>query len=104
VPHPARQRGEQRQLIATLLLQPASTTLLISRSVRCRSSNGQEIGKGRMGHSLPLRLAGYAGMDIGRDNGGVVDRAYAGKAPFAFTGTIKRVVFDIKPHLSADDD
>jgi hypothetical protein len=72
--------------------------------VRCRSSNGQEIGKGRMGHSLPLRLSGYADMDIGRDNGGVVDRAYAAKAPFAFTGTIKRVVFDIKPHLSADDD
>jgi hypothetical protein len=67
-------------------------------------ANGTEIGKGRMDHSVPLRFSGYAGMDIGRDNGGVVDRAYADKAPFAFTGTIKKVVFDIKPHLSADDD
>ena len=40
---------------------------------------------------------GYAGMDIGRDNGLVVDRAYAAKAPYAFTGTVKKVVFDLKP-------
>jgi hypothetical protein len=58
-------------------------------------ANGQEIGKGRMDHTVPLRFSGYVGMDIGRDNGGVVDRAYADKAPFAFTGTIKKVVFDI---------
>ena len=67
-------------------------------------ANGTEIGKGRMDHTVPLRFSGYAGMDIGRDNGGVVDRAYAAKAPFACTGTIKKVVFDIKPHLSAGDD
>jgi hypothetical protein len=40
-------------------------------------ANGQEIGKGRMDHTVPLRFSGYAGMDIGRDNGGVVDRGYA---------------------------
>jgi len=39
----------------------------------------------------------YAGMDIGRDNGGVVDLAYENKAPYAFTGTLKQVVFDLKP-------
>ena len=67
-------------------------------------ANGQEIGKGRMDHTVPLRFSAYAGMDIGRDNGGVVDRNYANRAPYAFTGTIRRVVFDIKPHLSAADD
>ncbi len=36
-------------------------------------------------------------MDIGRDNGGVVDLAYEEKAPYAFTGTVKKVVFDFKP-------
>jgi hypothetical protein len=36
-------------------------------------------------------------MDIGRDNGGVVDLAYEDKAPYAFTGTVKQVVFDLKP-------
>jgi arylsulfatase len=36
-------------------------------------------------------------MDIGCDNGLVVDRAYHDKAPYAFTGTVKKVVFDLKP-------
>ena len=40
----------------------------------------------------------YAGMDIGRDNGGVVDRSYEDRKPFAFTGTVKKVVFAIHPH------
>ena len=57
--------------------------------------NEREVGKGRMDFTVPLRFSGYAGMDIGRDNGGVVDRDYADQAPFAFTGTIKKVVFDI---------
>ena len=34
------------------------------------------VGKGRMDHTVPVRFSGYAGMDIGRDNGGVVDRSY----------------------------
>ena len=61
------------------------------------------VGKGRMDHTVPIRFSGYAAMDIGRDNGGVVDLAYEDKKPFAFTGTIKRVVFDLKPHLSDQD-
>ena len=35
------------------------------------------VGKGRMDHTVPIRFSGYAGMDIGRDNGGVVDLGYA---------------------------
>ena len=34
------------------------------------------VGKGRMDHTVPIRFSGYAGMDIGRDNGGVVDLSY----------------------------
>ena len=52
--------------------------------------NDKRVGKGRMDHTVPFRFSGYAGMDIGRDNGGVVDRNYANRAPFPFTGTIKR--------------
>ncbi len=65
--------------------------------------NDQEVGGGRMDHTVPMRFSGYAGMDIGRDNGGVVDRSYAAKAPFPFTGTVKKVVFDIKPHLDHEE-
>ena len=56
------------------------------------------VGKGRMDHTVPIRFSGYAGMDIGRDNGGVVDLGYESRKPFAFTGTIKKVVFDVNPH------
>jgi arylsulfatase A-like enzyme len=62
------------------------------------------VGKGRMDHTVPVRFSGYAGMDIGRDNGGVVDLAYEDQKPFAFTGTIKKVVFDIQPHVSSQDE
>ena len=61
------------------------------------------VGKGRMDHTVPVRFTAYAGMDIGRDNGGVVDLEYEDKKPFAFTGTVKKVTFDIKPHLSDQD-
>ena len=57
-----------------------------------------------MDHTVPIRFSGYAGMDIGRDNGGVVDRSYEDRKPFAFTGTVKKVVFDVKPHPSAEDE
>ncbi|HEY6566262.1 MAG TPA: sulfatase-like hydrolase/transferase, partial [Actinomycetota bacterium] len=62
------------------------------------------VGKGRMDHTVPIRFSAYAGMDIGRDNGGVVDLAYEDRKPFVFTGTVKKVVFDIKPHLSDQDE
>ncbi len=62
------------------------------------------VGKGRMDHTVPIRFSAYAGMDIGRDNGGVVDLAYEDRKPFEFTGTVKKVVFDIKPHLSDQDE
>jgi len=66
--------------------------------------NDRPVGKGRMDHTVPVRFSGYAGMDIGCDNGGVVDRGYEDRKPFPFTGTIKKVVFDVKPHLAGEDE
>ena len=62
------------------------------------------VGKGRMDHTVPVRFSGYAGMDIGRDNGGVVDPSYEAEKPFAFSGTLHKVVFDLQPHVSAQDE
>ncbi len=62
----------------------------------------EQVGTGRMDHTVPIRFSAYAGMDIGRDNGGVVDLSYADRKPFPFTGTVKKVVFDINPHPTAD--
>ncbi len=62
------------------------------------------VASGRMDHTVPIRFSGYSGMDIGRDNGGVVDLSYEHKKPFAFTGTIKKVVFDLTPHPTDEDE
>jgi arylsulfatase len=62
--------------------------------------NDEPVGGGRMEHTVPMRFTGYAGMDIGRDNGMPVDRSYADRSPFAFTGTVKKVVFDVNPDLT----
>ena len=56
-----------------------------------------KIGEGEMPKTVPLAFSSYAGMDVGRDNGLVVDLDYEHQAPYAFTGTVKSVVFDLKP-------
>jgi len=59
--------------------------------------NDKQVGEGTMPKTVGFLYTTYAGMDIGRDNGGVVDLDYEDKAPYAFTGTVKNVVFDLKP-------
>ena len=55
------------------------------------------IGEGRIPRTVPVAFSSYAGMDISRDNGLVVDLDYEDRAPYAFTGTVRNVVFDLKP-------
>ncbi len=57
----------------------------------------RQIGEGVIPRTISLIFTTYAGMDIARDNGGVVDLDYEDRAPYAFTGTVKRVIFDLKP-------
>ena len=66
-------------------------------------ANDKQIGEGRLDKTVPIAFTSYAGMDIGRDNGGVVDLNYEEKAPYAFTGTVKNVVFDLKPASYEDE-
>jgi arylsulfatase len=61
-----------------------------------------QIGEGEIPHTIALIFTTYAGMDIGRDNGGVVDLDYEDRAPYAFTGKVRNVVFDLAPR-SHDD-
>jgi len=55
-----------------------------------------------MEHTVPLRFSGYAGMDIGRDNGLPVDQSYADRSPYAFTGKIEKVIFDLQPAVQPE--
>ncbi len=67
-------------------------------------ADDEQIGECRLENSVSLIFTTYAGLDIGRDNGGVVDLAYEDRAPYAFTGTVKNVVFDLKPAGSHEDE
>jgi len=66
--------------------------------------NDKQIGEGRLDKTVPVAFSSYAGMDIGRDNGLVVDLAYEAKAPYEFTGNVKNVVFDLKPAAVHEDE
>ncbi|MGJ6126693.1 arylsulfatase [Mycolicibacterium sp. Y3] len=55
------------------------------------------VGGGDMPRTVPIAFTSYGGMDIGRDNGLVVDRDYEDKAPYKFTGTVEEVIFDLTP-------
>ena len=61
-------------------------------------ADDKQIGEGDIPHTISLIFTTYAGMDISRDNGGVVDMDYEARAPYAFTGTVRNVVFDLAPH------
>ena len=74
---------------------PGQVTLLVNR---------EPVGGGRLDHTVPFGFSLYSGLDVGCDNGLVVDRNYADKAPFAFTGTVKKVIFDVAPHFDPDDE
>ncbi len=67
-------------------------------------ANDEQIGQGRLDKTIPISPTSYAGMDIGRDNGLVVDLDYEDRAPYAFTGTLKQVVFDLKPAGTHDEE
>jgi arylsulfatase len=66
-------------------------------------ADDRQIGEGRLDHTCAMLFTTDAGMDMGRDNGGVVDETYEDKAPYAFTGTLRKVVFDLKPMRHADE-
>lgn len=63
----------------------------------------KKIGEGDIPRTVSLIFTTYAGMDISRDNGGVVDLDYEDRAPYAFTGTVRNVVFDLAPHAHDED-
>ena len=56
------------------------------------------IGGARAGRSPCLGDVGLTYNPLPRDSGVLAD-----KAPYAFTGTVKKVVFDLKPAIHEDE-
>jgi len=57
--------------------------------------NGKSVGKGEVKRAVPVRFSATETLDIGRDNGAPASPAYRDRLPFAFTGTIEKVQFDL---------
>ena len=63
---------------------PGDVTLLV---------DGKKVGEGTFPVTTPIRLAQGGHMLVGADNGSSVTPAY--DPPFAYTGTIHRVIVDV---------
>jgi arylsulfatase A-like enzyme len=63
---------------------PGKVTLLL---------DGKPIGKGELPVTIPLAMGLAAGVSVGSDSGAPVTEEYA--PPFAFTGSIEKVVYDV---------
>ncbi len=60
--------------------------------------DGNQVAEGKMEHTVPVRFSGYAGLDIGQDNGLPVspNKIYYLRRPFAFEGNVQKVVFEVQ--------
>lgn len=58
------------------------------------SVDGQEVAKGRVERTIPIRIALDETLDVGEDAGTPVNLSY--DVPFQFQGTIEKVTIDLK--------
>src|SRR5262245_10374577 len=58
------------------------------------SANGTKLAEGKLPKTIPLQISLGEGMDVGMDVGSPVDFTY--KLPFAFTGKIDKVTYELK--------
>ncbi|MFO1419278.1 MAG: hypothetical protein U1E83_11520, partial [Methylotetracoccus sp.] len=56
--------------------------------------DGKSFAEGRIERTIPIRIALDEGLDVGEDTGTPVVRTY--DVPARFTGTIERVVIELK--------
>jgi arylsulfatase len=59
------------------------------------SVDGKAVAKGRIEQTISLRFSLDECFDVGEDTGTPVAEDYADRMPFAFTGTLRRLVIDL---------
>ncbi|MFV0301238.1 MAG: arylsulfatase [Paracoccus sp. (in: a-proteobacteria)] len=60
------------------------------------SVDGTEVARGDVARVVPARFSATETLDIGMDLGATVSKSYREQAPFAFTGSIEKVSFEMK--------
>jgi len=58
------------------------------------TANGNKVAEGKLPRTIPLQISLGEGLDVGMDFGSAVDFTY--KLPFAFTGKIEKVTYELK--------
>jgi arylsulfatase len=59
------------------------------------SVDGEQVAKGRIERTVPLRFSLDESFDVGEDTGTPVAEDYAERMPFRFTGELRRLVIDL---------
>jgi arylsulfatase len=60
------------------------------------SIDGKQVGKGKLEKQIPFIFSASETLDVGMDLGTTVSRDYHAQRPFAFTGKIEKVTFELK--------
>jgi arylsulfatase len=66
--------------------------------------DGKQVAQGRIARSVPIRFSFEETFDIGEDTGTPVVEDYADEMPFAFSGTLKKVVVVLEPQKLNPDE
>jgi len=67
----------------------------LGKSARVTMSvNGTKVAEGRLTRTIPALISLVEGLDVGQDVGSAIDYTY--RPPFAFTGRVDKVTFEIK--------
>jgi hypothetical protein len=64
----------------------------------------KQVAEGRIPNSIGIRFSLDETFDIGEDTGTPVVEDYAGKMPFRFTGTLKKVVVVLEPEKLTEEE
>ena len=75
--------------------KPATATLFV---------DGQQVGRGRIEHTVPARFSLDETFDVGADMGTPVVLDYESKMPFAFTGTLSKFSVLLQPEKLTDEE
>ena len=66
--------------------------------------DGKQVGEGQIPRTIPICFSLDETFDVGEDTGTPVVEDYVNKMPFAFTGTLKKLVVVLEPDKLSDEE
>jgi arylsulfatase A-like enzyme len=66
--------------------------------------DGKQVAEGQIPRTIPIRFSLDETFDVGEDTGTPVVEDYVNKMPFAFTGTLKKLVVVLEPDKLTDEE